>query len=108
LLLVLLGLAPSQEKADDQKPAKPAVLLPPFYTKLTLTGEQVEKVTKLQGEARKKVNDLKDEITRVRAKARAQCDALLTPQQSKLLKALRRGEKPTTEAPKEPAKSKPK
>jgi Spy/CpxP family protein refolding chaperone len=105
LTLALLGLARSQEKPDDKKPAPQ---LPAFYKKLNLTEEQKEKIFKIRADAKKKVDALALEIKKIWTKEKADNEAVLTPEQRKLLHALRTGEKLPTETSKTPAKTKPK
>jgi hypothetical protein len=100
LALALLGLAHSQEKSDDKQPAKLKGQLPPFYKKLGISEEQEQKIFKVRAENKKKLAELKAEIQRLQKKERADCEAVLTPQQLKLLMALRSGERLPLEKPK--------
>src|SRR5262249_3923893 len=108
LTLALLGLSHSQEKPDDKTPAKPRPKLPSFYKKLSLSEEQREKIFKIRAEARKKVEALQVEIGKIQAKERADNEAVLTPEQRKLLQEIRSGFKAPSEKPNEPAKARPK
>jgi hypothetical protein len=64
---------------------KPRVSLPTGWTKLGLSSEQKDKVTKIKNEAAQKVKDLQAQIAAVKEKAQEEELAILTESQKQLL-----------------------
>jgi Spy/CpxP family protein refolding chaperone len=91
LTVALLGMAHALEKTDDKTPPLSKERLPAFYKKLSLGEEQKKKILQIRAESRKKVDSLRAKIERLRMQERADCEAVLTPQQLKHLKELRTG-----------------
>src|SRR5262249_35022759 len=100
LLALLVGLSsPAQDKEkkkkdpnDDKPAAKLTGPLPAHFKKLGLSDKQKQEVLKIMADARAKVAQLQKEIKDTRAKARKDAEAVLTPDQRKLLRKLKTGD----------------
>lgn len=108
LCLSLLGAAYLQKpdpkaKPDDrpkveEKPTPPAKLkgsLPANFKKLGLRDDQLQQIYRLRGEYKEKVDQLKQQIERLKVEEKAALEKLLTPEQQKRLREIRLGDKPT-------------
>jgi len=99
LSLALIGVAYSQDKKPDDKKTddKPPVVakdkLPQYYKRLGLREEQQQRIFKIRADAKAKVDDLDAKLKKVRADEKQQLEKVLTPEQLKLLRELRSGEK---------------
>jgi Spy/CpxP family protein refolding chaperone len=113
---VALGLIPllAQEPKGPTGPDAAAVRgndngysrrVPRHFGQLGLTPEQKEEIYKIQGNSQAKLDALQRQIDEIKAKALTDCEAVLTPEQKKLLEHRRdaaRSAKPanrTTPAP---------
>ncbi|MFO0877392.1 MAG: hypothetical protein U0840_08455 [Gemmataceae bacterium] len=102
LVLALMGTAFAQDK-DKDKPKKPEEgtttklkgQLPPYYKKLGLRDDQVQKIYKLRADYKQKVDDLKKKMDLLKVDEKESLEKVLTPEQLKRLKELRSGEKPS-------------
>jgi Spy/CpxP family protein refolding chaperone len=100
LVLVLMGTAFAQDK-DKDKPKKPDEgtptrlkgQLPPYFKKLGLRDDQVQKIYKLRADYKVKADDLKKKMDLLKGEEKESLEKVLTPEQLKRLKELRSGEK---------------
>jgi Spy/CpxP family protein refolding chaperone len=99
LLALLVGLsspAQDKEKKKDPNDEKPAAKLkgplPAHFKKLGLSDKQKQQVLKIMADSRAKVAQLQKEIKDTRDKARKDAEAVLTPDQRKLLRKLKTGD----------------
>ena len=118
--LVMAGLAafggatPAQEPAAA-KPAEPAKKkqdpsrrVPPYFGQIGLTTEQRANIYAIQGKRLDKIEELEQQIAKERAEMIAQCEAVLTDTQKKLLDNLRRAATEPAAASKSAEAAKPK
>jgi Spy/CpxP family protein refolding chaperone len=73
--------------------------VPPYFGQLGLTPEQKEKIYKIQGDSQAKVDALQRQIDEVKAKALTDSEAVLTPEQKKLLEHRRDAARSAKPAP---------
>jgi hypothetical protein len=99
LVLMLVGIAPSQDKDAPKKdtPGQPDKkykgVLPANFKKLGLTDAQVQNIYKIQSEYRSKIDDLKKQIDTLKAAEKSEVEKVLSDVQLKRLKEIRLGEK---------------
>lgn len=85
---------PEANKADDKKAdkkadeKKPTNRLPSNYGKLGLTDAQKAKVYGVQDKHEKEIDGLAEKLKAARAKRDAEIEAILTPEQKKMLKEI--------------------
>jgi hypothetical protein len=88
-----------QDKKDDKQPPKVKGQLPPFFKKIGLRDDQIQKIYVLRAGYKTKIDALKMQMEKLKADEKQEIEKVLTPEQLKRLKELRSGEK-TTEKPK--------
>ena len=66
-------------------PPDPTRRVPPGYADLGLTDQQKERIYKIQAEYHPKIQDLQKRLEKLQADRKAECEAVLTPQQKRLL-----------------------
>lgn len=101
-LLPLLAQEPKGAKQPDPAPARAqgnGHRVPPYFGQLGLTPEQREKIYKIQDDSQSKVDALQRQIDEVKARALADSEAVLTPEQRKLLEHRREASKSAKPAP---------
>jgi Spy/CpxP family protein refolding chaperone len=92
---------PGQAKKDDKKEAPKAIgVSPPNWGRLELSEEQRKKVYGIHDaykpkadDVRKKIEELEKQFAELRAKERAEQEAVLTDEQKKKLKAINSDDK---------------
>jgi hypothetical protein len=102
LALAVLGAA-YQDKDKDKKGEEPTKLkgqLPPYFKKVGLSDEQVQKVYKIRNDYKVKMDDLKKKMDQLKADEKDAMEKVLTSTQLKRLKELRSGEKASGKADK--------
>jgi hypothetical protein len=82
--------APTESTSTSKSTAKssppdPARRVPPGYADLGLTDQQKDKIYKIQAEYHPKVQDLQKRLDKLHADRKAECEAVLTAQQKRLL-----------------------
>jgi len=80
----LCCVSPAQDKAKGQLPAN--------FKKLGLRDDQVSKIYSIQSNYRSKVSELTKQINDLKAKEKAEVDAILTAEQKTRLKEILTGE----------------
>jgi hypothetical protein len=75
---------PSKSTAKSSPP-DPAHRVPPGYADLELTDQQKERIYKIQAEFHPKIQDLHQRLDKLQADRKAECEAVLTAQQKRLL-----------------------
>ncbi|HWE38366.1 MAG TPA: hypothetical protein VG406_17475 [Isosphaeraceae bacterium] len=105
--LGLIPLVAQEPKGSTKQPDPPAARstgnghrVPAYFGQLGLTPEQREKIYKIQGDSQAKVDALQRQIDEVKAKSLTECEAVLTPEQKKLLEHRRDAAKSARPAPK--------
>jgi Spy/CpxP family protein refolding chaperone len=97
LALALLGAVYAQDKDKSTKDDKPAVKvrgqLPPYYKKLGLRDDQIQKIYKIRADYKSKIDDLKKKMDQLKADEKESLEKVLTPEQQKRLRELRLGGK---------------
>jgi hypothetical protein len=73
------------KSTGKSSPPDPTHRVPPGYAKLGLTDQQREAIYKVQGKYYRQIQDLQKQVDALRAKREAECEAVLTPSQRKLL-----------------------
>jgi Spy/CpxP family protein refolding chaperone len=82
--------ADSKTKAKGAKKAfDPARRVPAYFGQLGLSDEQRESIYKVQGKHMPKIDALEKQIEQVRGEMLRECEAVLTPEQKKLLEQRR-------------------
>ena len=77
---------PGKGKATGRSaPPDPTHRVPPGYSKLGLTDQQREAIYKVQGKYYPKIQRLEKQVDALRAQREAECEAVLTPAQKRLL-----------------------
>jgi Spy/CpxP family protein refolding chaperone len=97
-LLLVLGVAFSQDAKDDKKagkepPVKLRGFLPMHFGKLGLRDDQKQAIYRIQGEYKGKIEELNRKIAQLKAEQKDAMDKVLTAEQRTRLKELRSGEK---------------
>lgn len=105
---LLFASVPSPAHGQDKKPDDPPKIEPkprgqlyPNWTQLGLTKEQITEIYKIQTEHRAKIDQLEEQIAKLKKEEKAKAETVLTPAQKARLKEILSGEKP------EPPKDKP-
>lgn len=97
LALTLMGTAVGQDKdkpkADDPPTGRLKGQLPPYFKKLGLRDDQVQKIYKIRNDFRTKLDDLKKKMDQLKSDEKESIEKVLTPEQLKRLRELRTGEK---------------
>lgn len=104
LSLSLLGAASFQKadtktkpaegaKPEDKAPVRVKGFLPAYYKKLGLRDDQVQNVYRIRADYKAKIENLKQQIDRLKAEEKGALEKVLTPEQLKRLRELRSGEK---------------
>jgi hypothetical protein len=78
------SMSTSKPTAKSSLP-DPTHRVPPGYGDLGLTDQQRERVYKIQAEYHPKIQDLHKRLEKLQADRKAECEAVLTPQQKRLL-----------------------
>jgi hypothetical protein len=77
---------PGKAKSTGKStPPDPTHRVPPGYSKLGLTDQQREAIYKVQGKYYPQIQALEKQVDALRAKREAECEAVLTPAQKRLL-----------------------
>jgi hypothetical protein len=83
--------APAAKKKGD-----PSRRVPAYFGQVGLTSEQRESIYKIRKSHQDKIDALKKQITDAEAKSLAECEAVLTDTQKKLVENLRAGAEKTS------------
>ena len=83
--------APAAKKKGD-----PSRRVPAYFGQVGLTTEQRESIYKIRKTHQDKIDALKKQITEAEAKSLAECEAVLTDTQKKLVENLRTGAEKTS------------
>ena len=74
--------------------------VPRHFGKVGLTDDQKEQIYKIQAKHHEKIAELQKQLDHMRAELTTECEAVLTPEQHKLLEKLRKPSAPGTESEK--------
>lgn len=99
--------AKSEKGEGAKKAAKPGDRLPPNYTKIGISDEQRKKIYDVQNKYEDQITALEKQITELKAKQKAEVEALLTPEQKKSLDAANDESKKKAADKKKAAETKP-
>jgi hypothetical protein len=79
--------AKGEKSEGAKKAAKAGDRLPPNYTKIGISDEQRKKIYEVQNKYEDQISALEKQIADLKAKQKADVEALLTPEQKKSLEA---------------------
>lgn len=94
------GATDNKEKETTKR--DPARRVPRHFGKVGLTSDQKERIYRIQAKHHEKIAELQKQLDQLRAEMNSECEAVLTPEQKKLLERLR---KPGSNAAKETDKT---
>ncbi len=98
LSVALLGAVyqeKNKESRSEDPPAKLKGQLPPYFKKVGLSEEQIQKIYKIRADYKIKMDELKKKLEQTKAEEKELMEKVLTPTQLKKLRELRSGEKPS-------------
>lgn len=104
VLVVGTGVSGDGKKDKDKDPGKLKGQLPQGWKKLNLSPDQVQKIYAIQGQYKKKIQSLEEEIKDLRAQEKTEMGKVLSDQQKIELRKILIGEDDAKKDDKKPSK----